>query len=207
MKRHGLSWDRVVNIDETAVRLLPTVVLGSSGDLEGSVTTVTVAWSPLVGPIPHQLIFEGKTAAIPPTGPLPEHQCRAFNASTRSNSIGPRFLAAVAGIRLGRRALGGRPRLYPATRCRFRCCRDQPPCCLMYVQRNTTPFKQPLDIRYMRSIKNTFKHISAQNFARDVVSKIDEVGFFHTHLLGGCLRCSCTSLWRVRHGKLEASGE
>ena len=53
--------------------------------------------------------------------------------------------------------------------------RDQLPCCHMVHMQSSTSFNQPLAISYMRSFKTTLKHISAENFARDDVSKSDEV--------------------------------
>ena len=78
--------------------------------------------------------------------------------------------------------------------------RDQLPCChLVYVQCNTTLFKQPLDISYMRSFKNTLKQVSAQYFANDVVGKTDVVGILASKpelvQVGGGRHCSCSQIW------------
>ena len=77
------------------------------------ITTFTLASPPLGGPFRHHLIFERETAAA-----LSGTHCRFPSGYAGIDFC---FLAAVVGTRQDRRALGVRPRLYPAARrCRRR---------------------------------------------------------------------------------------
>jgi transposase len=78
---YNVPWARVWNMDETAVRILPTsdhgwaqknVKANFIGDAK-SLVTVNVAAGAVEG-VRHQVIFGGKTNRVHPIGPQPVHQ-------------------------------------------------------------------------------------------------------------------------------------
>ena len=184
MNEHGLRWEHVVNIDETSVHLLPSrdrawYFRGANEKAafctDKACITATLACFPLGGPIINQLIFTGKTPQVLPRGPHNEHQSVTHSENhwaTQSSLLA--FLQQIQD-----HIWRTQQTQHVHWLCVLDCApqhvaaafaaadREQLPFAdLVYVQRKTTSFNQPLDISYTRSFKASLRNASSTSFAR-----------------------------------------
>ena len=184
---HSVPPNRVFNIDETALRLLPLPTRSWQRAGERPVvlshrafTTCTLVCSadPAV-PLAAQLMFEGKTDRVLPVTAAKEnrHVCRNEKhwASQETvftflqyitNGCAPHDCIVI---------LDMAPVHYAKSLCdRVRA--ELSTCHLLYVPRGATSYAQPLDISYMRGFKAEVAQFASQALAADLLQDADVRG-------------------------------
>jgi hypothetical protein len=189
--KHDISADRVVNIDQTSVRVLPTGFKGWKAkgtnpkwavDSKRQVT-VTLACFMERPEIYGQIVFNGKTAAVHPAGNVPDellfshsenhwssaetmHELVTFldgkiNAE-EDDAERPWIMSLdVAPVHVGKEFRALLADNFAWVR-------------TPYVKPKMTFCSQPLDLTYMRSFKCALANAASMDFARQVVAGFDE---------------------------------
>ena len=179
--RFKISQDRIWNLDETAVRIVPAGERGWTKRAEPAhvfasraFVTVTLAAN-MRGGMWTQIVYEGKSGRVHPHGP---HFPRQLVSHSPTHWITQdALLDMIDAIDADMHARPGDAELTPwllvldcapqhiAAEFRSIMRDTRPHIKLCYVQRNFTGYTQPLDRAYMRAFKNSIRQEVAKHFA------------------------------------------
>ena len=179
--RLKISQDRILNLDETAVRIVPAGERGWSTRAEPAhvfalraFVTVTLAAN-MRGGMWTQIVYEGKSGRVRPHGP---HFQRQLVSHSPTHWITQEaLLDMIDAIDADMHARPGDAEPTPwllvldcapqhiAAEFRSTTRDTRPHIKLCYVQRNFTGYTQPMDRAYMRAFKNSIRQEVAKHFA------------------------------------------
>ena len=188
---YDIAADRVVNIDQTSVRVLPTATRGwraigqSPGwavDTKRQMTVVLACFMERAD-VYAQMIFKGKTAASHPVAAVPGNMTVTHtenhwsSAGTMLELVGfldskinatehdaelPWVLGLdVAPVHVSKEFRAALAEQYPWVK-------------TPYIKPRQTFCAQPLDLTYMRSFKSSLSDVASADFARQLVRGFDE---------------------------------
>jgi hypothetical protein len=189
--RYDISADRVVNIDQTSVRVLPTATKGwkAAGtnprwavDTKRQLTVVLVCFMER-DDVYAQMVFAGKTAGVLPAGAVPESMTLTYTENHWSSTKTMLELAAFVDGKINATAddaerpwvmgLDVAP-VHVSKEFRKALSDEYPWVRTPYVKPRQTFSTQPLDLTYMRSFKGELARAASLDFARQVVAGFDE---------------------------------
>ena len=179
--RYKISQDRIWNLDETAVRIIPAGERGWSKRAEAAhvfasraFVTVTLAAN-MRGGMWTQIVYEGKSGRVHPHGPAFPRQLVSHSPTHWITQEA--LLDMIDAIDADMHARPGDAELTPwllvldcapqhiAAEFRSIMRDTRPHIKLCYVQRNFTGYTQPLDRAYMRAFKSSIRQEVAKHFA------------------------------------------
>ena len=179
--RFKISQDRIWNLDETAVRIIPAGERGWSKRAEPAhvfasraFVTVTLAAN-MRGGMWTQIVYEGKSGRVHPHGPAFPRQLVSHSPTHWITQEA--LLDMIDAIDADMHARPGDAELTPwllvldcapqhiAAEFRSIMRDTRPHIKLCYVQRNFTGYTQPLDRAYMRAFKSSIRQEVAKHFA------------------------------------------
>ena len=194
--RFGISQDRIWNLDETAVRIVPTGERGWTRRSEAAhvfasraFVTVTLAAN-MRGGMWTQIVYEEKSDRVHPHGPA--FPCQLVSHSSTHWITQDAFLDMIDAMDADMHARPGDAELTPwllvldcapqhiAAEFRSIMRDTRPHIKLCYVQRNFTGCAQPLDRACMRAFKNSIRQEVAKHFAEFFLEA--ESNFEHVNL-------------------------
>ena len=219
------SQDRIWNLDETAVRMVPSGERGWTKKAESAhvfapraFVTVTLAAN-MRGGMWTQIVYEGKTDRVRPHGPIFPHQLVSHSLPDALDHEA--LLNMVDAIDADMHARAGDAELTPwlllldcapqhvAAEFLSIIRESRPRIKLCYVQRNFTGYTQPLDRAYLRAFKNSIRQEVAKHFAEfflEVESNFERVNLDSTNsLLRECRQPAASNRWLALH-RLEGGG-
>ena len=187
MHAHSVPWSRVFNLDETAVRYLPLPghgwqikgVKAASHQYKGFITCTLCCCADPDVPMLYQIIHEGKTARVVPSGPHSPGMFHAFSENHWANQDTVfQFLVNISDS-VGNLdtivVLDMAPIHYAKDLCQ-KVKIELPNIHLLYVVRNCTSWGQPLDIAYMRRFKAQLGTHASRAYASDICQGLDPRG-------------------------------
>ena len=187
MTEHGVGWDQIYNLDETACHLLPMptrawTVSGRSSKgrwrTDKQVVTCTLVASPEGGDVLCQLLFEGSTRQCLPQGPAPQNQAWSYSPTHWANSGTLLEVMEQIECEVKRRSGGALVNYIVLLDVAPSHCSDHflhevatkhVRARLVFVAPGTTACCQPLDIAYMRSFKASLRDIASRAFAQQIL--------------------------------------
>ena len=194
--RFKISQDRTWNLDETAVRMVPTGERGWTKRAEAAhvfasraFVTVTLVAN-MRGGMWTQIVHAGKSDGVHPHGPT--FPCQLVSHSPTHWITQDALLDMIDAIDADMHARPGDAELIPwllvldcapqhiAAEFRSIMRDTRPHIKLCYVQRNFTGYTQPLDRAYMRAFKNSTRQEVAKHFAEFFLEA--ESNFEHDNL-------------------------
>ena len=213
--RFGISQDRIWNLDETAVRIVPTGERGWTKRAEAAhvfasraFVTVTLAAN-MRGGMWTQIVYEEKSDRVHPHGPAIPCQLVSHSHSLTHWITQDALLDMIDAIDADMHARPGDAELTPwllVLDCAPQHMRDtRPHIKLCYVQRNFTAYTQPLDRAYMRAFKNSIRQEVAKHFAEFFLEVESAAALIRAHSRTERRQPATSSCWLALH-RLERGG-
>ena len=222
MVEHGVGWNQVYNLDETACHLLPSPLRAwtlrgrnakGKWTADKQVVTCTLVCSPEGGPILSQLIFEGSTTACLPSAPPPARMRWTFSPTHWANSETLLQVFELIEEEVCRRSGGSLVNYLVVLDVAPSHCSHHflaavaerhAHARLVFVSPGHTAHSQPLDISYMRSFKAAMRRMSGRAFAQQILEGTTAHGSLTRKpalkvSLVGLVSCAVQALERGEH--------